>query len=289
MQKKFDPNLSIFLSDIHVSGKEVAGQPVYQNPLFVNAVDQILAMDPLPARVVIFGDISLWKGLSADYEESMDELNRIRDAGIDLILTLGNHDHRDSFFRYHPESLERSPVPGRAAATVDLGTLDLFLLDSLKEIGDEGGWNAVEGILDEAQAEWLCKAAAESKRPFIIGSHHPPCELRINGKDIRATFEDNPNFVGYVYGHKHQWIKNWYYSGFSKRHVTREVCIPSTGWWGTIGFAIMRSYEDRAVVSLKQSDFFFPSPLKEGEERPREWDEIFRENEGDSCTFSYRN
>lgn len=288
MQKQIDQNLSVFLSDIHVSGKDVKGQPTYQNPLFDNAVNQILAMDPLPARAVIFGDISLWTGLSADYEESMANLNRIREAGIDLVLTLGNHDHRDSFFRYHPESLERSPVPGRAAAVVDLGTLDLFLLDSLKEVGDEGGWNAVEGILDEAQGAWLCKAAAEAKRPFIIGSHHPPRELRIDGKDIRALFEDNPNFVGYVYGHLHQWIKQWYHSGYSKRHVIREVCLPSTGWWGTIGFATMRAYPDKAVLSLNQNDFFFPSPLKEGEERPLEWDEIKNEDDGDYCTFRYK-
>ena len=62
-----DDHLSVFLSDIHVSGENVKGtvwgdQPTYQNPLFEKVVDEILAMRPRPKRVVCFGDVALWFG-----------------------------------------------------------------------------------------------------------------------------------------------------------------------------------------------------------------------------------
>ena len=51
--------------------------------------------------------------------------------------------------------------------------------------------------------------------------------------------------------------------------------------------ATFRTREDRATLSFVQNDFFFPKPLAEGQSRPREWDQIIREAEGDSCTFLY--
>jgi len=75
-----DPCLTAFLSDIHVSGLDVQGQPTYQNPLFERAVDAVLAMRPLPARVVVMGDIALWKGRHEDYEASLPALKRIKVA-----------------------------------------------------------------------------------------------------------------------------------------------------------------------------------------------------------------
>lgn len=129
----FDRNLSVFFSDIHVSGWNVKRQPTYQNPLFEKAVDQVLAMKPRPARVVVFGDVALWKGRHQDYEASLPGFRRLTDAGIELFLTTGNHDHREVLFRYHPRQRELTPVPGRVVSVVDLGSADLFLLDTLKE------------------------------------------------------------------------------------------------------------------------------------------------------------
>ena len=39
-----DGSLTVFLSDIHISGVGVKGQPTYQNPLLDRAIDQILAL-----------------------------------------------------------------------------------------------------------------------------------------------------------------------------------------------------------------------------------------------------
>ena len=283
-----DPNLSVFLSDIHVSGKNVKGQPTYQNPLFAKVVDQVLAMNPRPKRALIFGDVALWNGRSEDYAESAPMIQRLKDAGIEVYLTTGNHDHREPLFRFHPRQKEITPVPGRVVSVVDVGTADFVLLDTLKENPKgEGSGNAVDGGLDEAQADWLLAYAKAAKRPFFCGAHHPSRELTVRGKKLLQHLETNPMFAGYVHGHNHRWYKEWFHFGYSRPHVVRSACLPSTGWWGNIGFATFRTQSDRATLSFVQNDFFFPKPLADGQSRPREWDQIIREAEGDSCTFLY--
>ena len=293
-----DANLSVFMSDIHISGLNVKGQPTYQNPLLDRAIDQVLAMNPRPKRVLVFGDVALWNGRAADYAESAPKLKRLSDAGIEVTVTTGNHDHREPLFAAYPRQKAITPVPGRVTSTVDLGTADFLLLDSLQENPKgEGSGNAVDGTLDEAQAAWLMKTAAEAKRPFFVGAHHPAEELSVtvgSGEKAKkvsllAALEDNPNFAGYVHGHNHRWYKNWYHKGYSKRHVVRYACLPSTGWWGTIGFATFRTFADRAELKLAPgNDFFFPKPLAAGERRPPAWDEIVKEDrESAACTFVY--
>lgn len=282
-----DQNLSVFMSDIHVAGM-VNKQPTYQNPLFEKAVDQVLAMRPRPKRVVVFGDIALWVGRHQDYEASLPGLMRLREAGIDLVVTTGNHDHRDAMSKYHKEQYQASPVAGRFVSAVDLGTADLFLMDSLKENAKgEGSGNAVDGALDEEQQHWLYEVAHAAKRPFFVGAHHPIDELKFGKKPLITMLDEVDNFAGYIHGHDHRWYRKWHHVGYSKRRIHRSACLPSTGWWGDIGFATMRTYADRAELAVVENDFFFPKPLAEGERRPREWDLLIAESRGTSCIFTY--
>ena len=289
-----DPNLSVFLSDIHVARAGIktkwGAQPDYQNPLFEKAVNEILAMRPLPARVAVFGDVALWFGWHQDYEQSLPGFNRLKDAGIDVFVTTGNHDHREPLFKAHPHQVEITPVSGRFVSVIDLGTADLLLVDSLQENPDgEGSWNEVSGALDQKQQDWLKEWAKNAKRPFFIGAHHQPEEVLVDNIRITSAFVDYPRFVGYIHGHNHRWRKNWYPDcGYSRRAVKRSVCLPSTGWWGDIGYAVMRTFADRAELRLVENDFFFPKPLAAGETRPREWDEILSENRASAhMTFPF--
>ena len=287
-----DENLSVFISDIHVSGVGVKGQPTYQNPLFEKAVDEILEMRPRPKRVICFGDIALWRGRHEDYEASLPGFKRLTDAGIELFLTMGNHDKREVFLKYHPQYAKASPVPGRIVSVVDLGTCDLLLLDSLQEgTGGEGTDNPVPGAIDKAQWDWLKDEAKRRTRPFLCGAHHAPQELTqtVDGKktSVLSILRDAPMFRGWVHGHDHTWSKDFYMKGWGARTLFRKAVLPSTGWWGDIGYAVMRTFADRAELSLMENDFFFPNPLKESEGRPRLWDEILAENRGARCTFIY--
>lgn len=285
-----DENLSVFISDIHVSGVGVKGQPTYQNQLFEKAVDEILTMRPLPKRVVCFGDIALWKGRHEDYEASFFGFKRLIDYGVELYLTMGNHDKREVFLKYHPQYSKTSPVPGRIVSVVDLGTCDLILIDSLQEgAGGEGTDNPVPGAIDKAQWDWLAAEAKRRTRPFLCGAHHSPQELTqtIDGKEMSvfSILRNAPMFRGWIHGHDHTWSKSFYMKDWGARTLFREAVLPSTGWWGDIGYAVMRTLADYAELSLVQDDFFFPNPLKAGEERPRQWDAIVSENRGASCTF----
>jgi len=286
-----DANLSVFLSDIHVSG-DVPGQPTYQNPLFEKVVDQVLAMRPRPKQVVIFGDVALWTGRSEDYAASQPGIRRLEEAGIPVFLTTGNHDHRDVLFRFHPKQAALTPVPGRVTSVVDLGTADLLLLDSLDENpAGEGKGNPVAGTLDAAQADWMLAFAASARRPFFVGCHHPPEELSVTvagqQKNILAALHRNDRFAGFIHGHNHRWVRSWAHVGYAPQRVVRVACLPSTGWWGNIGFATMRTGADQAELAFVQNDFFFPAPLKPGEKRPAEWDELMRENRDSSVVFRY--
>ena len=282
-----DNNLTVFLSDIHISGVGIQGQPTYQNPLLDKVIDQVLALRPRPRRAVVFGDVALWRGYAADYAESAPRLKRLSDAGIEVTVTTGNHDHRVPLFAAFPDQAKRTPVPGRVTSVVDLGTADLLLLDSLNENAEgEGSNNAVAGTLDDGQAKWLKGWATDAKRPFFVGAHHPPEEVPLDGHNLLDTLETNPRFAGYIHGHNHRWYRRWYHNGYSRRHVVRIACLPSTGWWGTIGFAFFRTFADRAELSLAPgNDFFFPKHLGPGEQRPPEWDDIVKEERGGNCLF----
>lgn len=289
-----DADLSVFLSDIHVAhpnpkGVKETEQPVYQNAYFEKAVDAVLAMRPRPKRVVVFGDVALWHGWSRDYETSRPGLDRLKAAGVEVTLTMGNHDHREVFLRTHPEYARTSPVPGRIVSAVDLGCADLLLLDSLDENPKgEGTRNGVAGTLDTAQQDWLVETGRAAKRPFLVGAHHPIGELRIGDRPLVAALHEMPAFAGYVHGHDHRWYTQWHHVGYNNRRIHVSACLPSTGWWGDIGFAVMRTEPERAVLSLVQDDFFFPAPLEAGEKRPLEWDDLLRAHRGAQCVFRYR-
>ena len=52
----YDPDLTVLLSDIHVNGVE--RDVVYQREKFAGLVAEILKLNPLPARAVVFGDLA---------------------------------------------------------------------------------------------------------------------------------------------------------------------------------------------------------------------------------------
>lgn len=57
--RKHDPSLAVFISDLHLNGlKDEVPTHLYEERCFVKTVAKILALDPLPAHVVCFGDIA---------------------------------------------------------------------------------------------------------------------------------------------------------------------------------------------------------------------------------------
>ena len=286
-----DETLSVFLSDLHVSPSL---HDNYQLESLGRIVDEILAMRPLPARAVVFGDIALGKGLAADYMRVRPCLMRLVDAGVSLHCTMGNHDHREPFLRVFPEAAPSLKVPGRIVSVVDLGTADLLLLDSLNETGvKEGVPNDGGGAIDPAQMEWLEAEVPRRTRPFICGAHHSPGEMALmDGEKRRSVLEvlkESEYYSGWVQGHAHRW--EWRFnSGNSKDEFAffRWLVLPSTGHWGDIGYVTVRAFPDRIEARLKMKDFYYPRPMPAGRVAPPEWAETVREKDGSKFVFHLR-
>ena len=278
-----DDSLSVFISDLHVGGANKKLE--YTGPRLEKVVDEILAMSPRPKRVVCFGDIALSYGLAADYAASRPILKRIEAAGIDLHLTMGNHDRRSSFLKYWPEYGEKPLVPGRFTQVISLGSADLVLLDTLKGADDraENSMGPVEGTIDSAQLAWFEKYVSGAKRPFFVGSHQFR-DLYIDGEKPIARAAKSEFFSGWIYGHDHSWCPDVSVASWGKHLICPTLALPSTGLWGDIGYVVFKTDADGATAELVQSDFYFQTPTAHAV-RPRLWDVRTRENQGKKMRF----
>ena len=278
----YDPNLTVFLSDIHVRGGES-----YQLEHFRRIVAEILKMSPLPKRAVVFGDLAYLFGRKEDYVTSAPYLKQLTDAGISVTIGMGNHDRRSAFLEVHPEYARRTKVPGRIVSVVDIGPADILMLDSLAGADDRGDSSSgpVPGMLDAVQQEWLLAELPKWKRPVFVCAHHPVFELAAGGKPLSELLLNSPAFAGYVNGHNHRWYAEWALRNYRERKLLCYLGLPSTGHWGDIGYTLFRTTPRDAVATLVQHDFFFPNPLKEGEARPEIWDAILEKNRGAHYRF----
>lgn len=285
-KRRHDPNLTVLLSDIHVSGKK--GGPVYQREKLAKIIDEILSLDPLPANVVTFGDLAYLWGLREDYKIARGLFKPIEDRGIKITHAMGNHDRRSAFLEVYPEYAGKSPVKDRIVSVVDAGGVDLLLLDGLQ--GTDGraanDMGPVPGALDAAQYEWLAKELPAWKRPVLACSHFPVKEMASGKNALGKLIMKSPNAIGYVYGHNHRWETGYIAEGWGSSAIKRTLCLPSTGHWGDIGYALLRTGDGKAVAELRQLDFYFPGPMPKEESHRKLWRTILEENRGRTCTFA---
>lgn len=282
----YDPDLTVLLSDIHING--VKGDDVYQRGKFARIVGEILKLNPLPSRAVVFGDLAWLYGRKEDYLCSLPYLKQLEDAGIPVTIGMGNHDRRSTFLEAHPSYAKRTKVPGRIVTECDAGTVDFLMLDALQGTDDRGlrAMGPVSGKLDKDQQDWLLAELPRRKKPFFVCSHFPVSELTLGGNGLAKTLVETPSVIGYIHGHDHRWYKRYMRSGWRKGEgIKRTLCLPSTGHWGDIGYTLLRTQGDRAVASLVQNEFYFPSPLEAGAPKNELWNVITEENKGQTCTF----
>ena len=291
----YDDSLTLLLSDTHIGSSSAS--PKHQPLKFAPIVAEILRMDPLPRRVVVFGDIAWKAGLKGDYEASRPFFRQLIDAGIQVTLGMGNHDRRPTFLEVWPEYAARSPVPGRIISVIPLKDADLVLLDSLKSEGggdvEENGFG--EGVLDDAQQEWLADWAAKAKRPFFLGAHHPECEttaqhsITVKGARIDRFMMKFPLAAGYIHGHNHTWRTSLNFIKWVPDGQLPVLGLPSACYWGDIGYVLLRTSPSGAVATLRQREHFFPGSSAEIDPaaRPAAWAARTRNNDGQTCLFTF--
>lgn len=283
--KDFDQDLTVLLSDTHINGAEDG--PTYQRDKLAIVVGEILRMDPLPAQAVLLGDFSWSWGDKKDYLVAAELLKPLTDAGIKLTIGMGNHDRRSTFLEVYPEYAKTTKIPGRIVSQIDLGKVDLIMLDGLqgsddRKIGDSG---PVPGLLCQDQQDWLMEALPKWKKPLLVCSHFPLDEMTAGGKPLENLLVTSPKVAGYLHGHNHRWYKLDVRQGYSSANVKRSLCLPSTGHWGDIGYTTLRVHPDRIVASLRQYEYFFPRPDIGTPEERRLWDYATAENQNQTCTF----
>lgn len=235
-----DENLVALISDLHVGVNE--GKPDYaqDNDKKLNAVvDKILAMNPRPAAVIIYGDIAYEKGTKADYELVRPILARFDEAKIPWYPAFGNHDRRAPFAEVFPEKSANTEVAGRLVTTVKTPRADFILLDSLLE-------GEVATAQDPILVEWLAKKLAEEEqagRRVYVGAHHPSDEA-----GLLETLEKSPAVCGYIFGHWHKWSR-------PEKGSVAHFCLPSTAYKRPpLGFMTLSLGETEDVFTLITND-----------------------------------
>lgn len=288
---KIDPRFAVLISDIHIAQPcseqkyKTAQEYPWVNGLVKKYVAEILALRPRPAHVFCLGDVSLAFSEEREYELAAEFLQPIEDAGIKLVMTVGNHDLREPFLKHLGRWTGVSPVPGRIVSVTHLPDFDFILLDSLKEPKpeDRGKYKALEGCgLGDAQLKWLEETLAASTRPTIVAAHHTAWAL-----GIKKLLRKAPTVFGYIHGHNHKWDVGYLFD-YGRIPLVRSQGIASLALDRDIGYAYLRSLPDRAELKFVARDYFFPRQLAANEERPPLWDDIVRDNTGRRVSFPFR-
>ena len=115
---KLDPNRVALLADTHISGDpkrsypgtKWPGSPIKEEEHeWVNMADslsqsarEVIELNPRPANLIINGDCALSRGTEAEYKEFLRLIGPIRQAGITVHITIGNHDTRGKLWKLLP-------------------------------------------------------------------------------------------------------------------------------------------------------------------------------------------
>lgn len=204
--EKTDNDLVYLLNDTHVGEKHPATSPVPTH--LRQVVTELTQRDSKPSCVLINGDLALKDGQPGDYRHFAKLIAPLRDAGIETHLTLGNHDHRDTFYGVMKEQRPESPpVESRHISVVKTRHANFFLLDSLQKT------MVTQGTIGQEQRTWLASALdAHADRPAIIVTHHNP---RLGGdplhfpgglidsQELWHILASRRHVKAYIHGHIH--------------------------------------------------------------------------------------
>lgn len=281
--RKIDPATAVLLSDIHICGELVDGKSKYYpyNPTCLKLrIAEILQMRPLPANVLVFGDVAWDHGLEEDYRYAAELLSELEQAGIKVTLGMGNHDRRAPFFKVFSEYAKSTKVEGRVVSLVEMPDFDFVMLDSLAELPGLKLRQAttVSGEISGGQIEWLGEWMKDRTRRVVLGSHHPLGEMA----NLEKLIADTPQVAGYVYGHTHIWNKGVRVVRPRKElHMVPTLGLPAT-FYGDIGFAVMRSTPEAVTFEYSSKGFWWPQPK---ENPPAEWQSRAEDLADEKCKF----
>jgi len=201
-------NQVAILNDTHI-GEDQGSDHAHPTNLRA-AVAYLLELPSRPSAVVINGDLAMSVGTPGDYQSFKRWIEPLREAGLKLYLTLGNHDDRDEFLKHFDDLQSASRLAEhRHNGILDLPQAKLILLDSLKETP------ASPGRLGDEQIAWLlAEIDRQPDKPVVLVAHHNP---RLGGdaahfpgglEDTEALWSElllRKQVKCYFHGHVHDW------------------------------------------------------------------------------------
>lgn len=205
----------VILNDIHITGipeEKIPANAKDDDDHLRATVKQILALAKKPAAVIINGDLALAIGTAADYAVIRELIAPLRDAGIPVHLTLGNHDVRDIFMQAVPEMKSASALKEhRHNSLIDLASTRLILLDTLDQSPGPAGKLGTE------QIAWILAKIDEvpTKQVILVGHHNPLVggdTIHYKGglvdtADFWPEIARRPQVKAYIHGHTHEWTQ----------------------------------------------------------------------------------
>lgn len=115
----------------------------------------------------------------------------------------------------------------------------------------------------------------------FVGAHHDAREVGIVKEIVTA-----PSVFGYVFGHEHVWDESFLHYGYGDSRTVQTATLPSGGFWGDIGYALFKTLEDRAELTVRQTDFYFNRRWQD-KPRPKNRTERVKSHDGRKVTFWY--
>jgi len=144
--------LGVSRPDTHIAADPdaIGRQGVNMAANLKRAITEILAERDGLDGVIVNGDCAAVEGLRGDYETFAALLAPLRDAGLPIHLTMGNHDDRGPFLEAFAQARPAAPpVDGKHVSVVEGRCVNWIFLDSLRFV------NKVEGEFGPAQLDWL--------------------------------------------------------------------------------------------------------------------------------------
>ena len=250
-----DGDLVYVLNDTHIGEKHPPSSPVPSHLRLV--VKELLELGSNPACVLINGDLALKDGQAGDYRHLAKLLAPLREAKLNVHLTLGNHDNRDVFYEVLKEERRQNPpVESRHISLVETRFANFFLLDSLKET------MVTQGTIGEHQRAWLAKALdAHASKPAIIVAHHNP---RLGGDPLHfpgglidsmelwETLASRTHVKAYIHGHIHD-------RSFAEHKGIHIINTPATSYVAdpkksTTGWTTVRLTKGAITLTTRTTD-----------------------------------
>jgi len=267
----------VILNDIHLTGvpeEKISANALDDDDHLRAAVRQILALPKKPAGVIINGDLALSIGTAADYAVVRELIAPLRDAGIPVHLTLGNHDVRDIFTQAFPEMKSASALKEhRHNGLIDLPTTRLILLDTLDQTPGPAGKLGAE------QIAWILAKIDEvpTKQVILVGHHNP--QVGGDTSHYKGGLADTAEFwpeiakrqqvKAYIHGHTHEWTQ----ASESRIHIISTIACayvfnPNTnavGWtsarFNSHGFELKLHTLETAHAWSGETKWFFGRQL----------------------------